>query len=231
MLAAPIECSGPAASSFARASDESIPASRETMATLASPSADESARSTCSGEAPVADPTMRLTRARSFSFVAETSTMRLPKVLPSRIIETVESVFKTSFCAVPALSRVDPTRNSGPTTTTTGWSTSASSSEPWAETTHAVRAPARRAASIAPTTYGVLPLALTPTTMSSSPTARAATSLPPASRSSSAASCSRGGALTPPATSDITVPGGTEKVVSHSDASSAAILPDDPAPT
>ena len=44
--------------------------------------------STCSGEAPVAAPTMRRTRARSFSFVAETSTMRLPKVLPSRIIES-----------------------------------------------------------------------------------------------------------------------------------------------
>ena len=28
---------------------------------------------------------------------------------------TVEIVFRTSFCTVAALSRVDPTRNSGPT--------------------------------------------------------------------------------------------------------------------
>ena len=50
----------------------------------------------------------------SFSFVAATSTMRLPYVLPRRIIEIVEIVLRTSFCAVPALSRVDPARNSGP---------------------------------------------------------------------------------------------------------------------
>ena len=68
-------------------------------------------------------PTIRRTRARSFSFVAETSTMRLPNVLPRRIIEIVESMFRTSFCAVPALSRVEPARNSGPTTTTIGCST------------------------------------------------------------------------------------------------------------
>ena len=53
----------------------------------------------------------------------------------------------------------------------------------------------------------------------------------PPSRSSSAASWSRGVALSPPARSETTLPGGTEKVDSHSDASSAAILPEDPAPT
>ena len=60
---------------------------------------------------------MRRTRARSFSFVARTSTMRFPKVLPIRTIETVEIVLSTSFCAVPAFSRVEPASNSGPTTT------------------------------------------------------------------------------------------------------------------
>ncbi len=68
--------------------------------------------------------------------------MRFPYVLPRRIIEIVEIVLSTSFCAVPALRRVDPAMNSGPTTTAISWSTSAPSSEADAATTQAVSAPA-----------------------------------------------------------------------------------------
>jgi hypothetical protein len=107
-----------ASSSRDRAVSASTFASSETIATLASPPAASSALSTSSGAAPVASSTMRRTRSRSLSFVARTSTMRLPKVLPSRTIDAVEIVLRTSFCAVPAFSRVEPARNSGPTTTT-----------------------------------------------------------------------------------------------------------------
>ena len=65
----------------------------------------------------------------SLSFVATTSTMRFPNVFPSRTIEIVEIVLRTSFCAVPAFRRVEPARNSGPTTTAISWSTSAPSCE------------------------------------------------------------------------------------------------------
>ena len=78
------------------------------------PSASASASSTSFADAPVAAPTIRRTRSWSFSFAATTSTMRFPYVLPRRIIEIVEIVLSTSFCAVPALRRVDPARNSGP---------------------------------------------------------------------------------------------------------------------
>ena len=67
----------------------------------------------------MASETILRTRALSLSSVATTSTIRLPKVLPSRIIATVEIVLSTSFCAVPALSRVQPETTSPPTTTAT----------------------------------------------------------------------------------------------------------------
>src|ERR671918_554725 len=182
----------PARSRRVRASSGPTSARSETIAIFASPPEAASAASTSWGSAPVAARTMRRTRARSFSLVAATSTIRLPNVFPSRIIEIVESMFRTSFCAVPALRRVDPARNSGPTSTTIGISATASSSDPATETTQAVRAPAAAALSTAATTYGVRPLALTPTTTSSGRRSSAATSALPASRSSSAASCSSG---------------------------------------
>ena len=64
------------------------------------------------------------------SFVATTSTMRLPYVLPSRTIAIVEIMLRTSFCAVPALRRVEPAMTSGPTGTRISWSASSASSEP-----------------------------------------------------------------------------------------------------
>ena len=77
-------------------------------------------------------------------------------------------MFRTSFCAVPALSRVEPARTSGPTTTAI--SCSASSRELGVvrrrrRTT--VSAPAAaRGCERRRATYGVRPLALTPTTAS-----------------------------------------------------------------
>ena len=70
---------------------------------------------------------MRRERARSFSLEARTSTIRFPYVLPSRIIVIVESMLRTSFCAVPAFSRVEPVSSSGPTTTSMPWSAAAPS--------------------------------------------------------------------------------------------------------
>ena len=105
-----------------RALGASTPASSETMATFASPSAAASAASSALVGHVGREPTARRARARSFAFVATTSTIRLPYVRPSRTIVTVEIVFSTSFCAVPAFIRVEPAITSGPTTATTAWS-------------------------------------------------------------------------------------------------------------
>ena len=72
----------PAPSSRARAVGASISRASATIATFASPSASSSAASTRSGGAPLAAATILRTRARSLSFVATTSTIRLPNVLP-----------------------------------------------------------------------------------------------------------------------------------------------------
>ena len=121
------------------------------------------------------DATMRRTRARSLSFVATTSTIRFPNVLPSRTIATVEIMLRTSFWAVPALSRVEPAITSLPTTTAI--SCSASRRELRLRRRRRVRRSARRGG--APhrarrRAYGVRPLALTPTTASAGPTSSAA---------------------------------------------------------
>src|SRR5207248_1785481 len=141
-----------ARSSRSVAEEASMPASKETIAIFALPPAAASAPSTSSSEAPVASSTARRARVRSFSFVAATSIIRSPKVLPSRIIARVEIVFRTSFCAVPAFRRVEPATNSGPTTTASSCSQVRASSESRTETTQAVRAPAAAAASSAPIT-------------------------------------------------------------------------------
>src|SRR5918994_1447022 len=214
-----------------RAAAASTPASSETIATFALPPAALSASSACRSSAPVATRTIERTRSRSFSFDAATSTIRLPYVFPSRIIETVESVLSTSFCAVPALSRVDPATSSGPTTTSIARSASAASSDPGAQTSATVRAPAARAARTASTTYGVRPLALIPTTTSLGLGASRSSSRAPAAPSSSAASCSRADAALPPATRATIRSAGMENVDSHSAASTAASRPEVPAPT
>ncbi len=109
----------------------STPASSETIATFASPPAAASASSTslglCARREADDPPHARVRASRSRR---QTSTIRFPKVLPSRIIEIVEIMFSTSFCAVPALRRVEPARISAPTATAISWSASRASSEP-----------------------------------------------------------------------------------------------------
>ena len=94
-----------------------------------------------------------------------------------------------------------------------------------------IAAPAAPAASIAPITYGVRPLALIPITASVAPTPSECTSRRPASASSSAASCSSDEGASAPARRATTCPGAAENVASHSEASTAASRPDEPAPT
>src|SRR5262245_2814602 len=128
--------------------------------------------------------------------------MRLPYTLPSRAMLAVVSVLRTSLVAVPALSRVEPARTSGPGAgeMTTSIEPRARSAEDWRlregrrdeapvelHVTSTVLAPARRAAASAALTKGVTPLADTPTTTSPAP-ARARTARAPARVSSSAPS-------------------------------------------
>ncbi|OII16930.1 hypothetical protein BIV03_04785 [Curtobacterium sp. MCBA15_016] len=91
----------------------------------------------------------------SFSFVARTSTIRLPYVLLLRTIASVVSMLRTSFCAVPAFRRVDPAMNSGPTTTSMAMSASRPAAESGLHATETDRADLRRASRMAAMTYGV----------------------------------------------------------------------------
>ena len=129
------------------------------------------------------------TRARSLSFVAATSTIRFPKVLPRRTIATVEIVLSTSFCAVrPSAGRAgDHLRADDDGDLALGELAERGLLD--CRDGHGMRAGGARARS-APITYGVRPLALIPTTTSRSPGASAIRSSSPAASSSSAASCS-----------------------------------------
>src|SRR5579884_510245 len=213
----------PAPASRSRASLASMPARSETSATRASPSAAASAASTSASLAPLASATFRRARSRSFAFPGSTATISPPNVRPRRIIVTVEIAFSTSFCAVPALRRVEPATTSGPTTTATSWSAAAASGVPRAHVTATVRAPAAAAASTAASVNRVVPLALIPTTASFGPTASRSSSAGPSIASSSSPPLS--------ATIATTSPGAQPKVGPHSNASSSASRPEVPAPT
>src|SRR3989442_300439 len=90
----------------------------------------------------------------------------------------VVRVLRTSFVAVPALSRVEPASTSGPGAGAMTTSARASRVGGGLQATSTVRAPRRRAVASAARTNGVTPLAETPTTTSPGrtrvPTARAA---------------------------------------------------------
>ena len=102
-----------------------------------------------------------------------------------------------SFVAVPAFSRVEPARTSGPTRSATTMSARRRSAGEGFAVTRIVRAPRRRPRASAPCTNGVTALAETPTTRSPNP-ARAARRSPSA-RASSAPSRARKTAPRPPA--------------------------------
>ena len=76
-------------------------------------------------------------------------------------------IFSASFVAVPAFIRVDPVTISGPTINSIANLAACANSEPGEQAIPTVRAPNSRAFRIAPSTYGVLPLAAIPTSASS----------------------------------------------------------------
>src|SRR5438552_36563 len=142
----------------------------------------------------------------------------------------VVRVLRTSFVAVPALSRVEPASTSGPGAGAMTTSARASRVGGGLQATSTVRAPRRRAAASAARTNGVTPLAETPTTTSPGrtrvPTARAA-----ARASSSAPSRDRKTAAWPPAMIACTRRRGVPNVRGHPAASRTPRRPPVPAPT
>ena len=68
-------------------------------------------------------------------------TMRLPSTRPRRIITAVESMLSINFWAVPAFMRVDPVTNSGPTTASRAYSTSAATGDAGLQVIEAVSSP------------------------------------------------------------------------------------------
>ena len=57
---------------------------------------------------------MRRARSSNLLLETDTSTMRLPKTLPSRTITPVLRMLSAILVAVPAFKRVEPVSNSGP---------------------------------------------------------------------------------------------------------------------
>ncbi len=136
-------------------------------------------------------------RRASFAFVPAAHTIRLEYVRPSRTIDAVERAFSTIFCALDALSRVEPAIASGPVFTSRRWSASGASGAAMLLLTRTVSAPAARAPRSAPATNGVRPLAVKPTATSLAPSPAAAAA--PSASSSSAVSTATATASEPPA--------------------------------
>ena len=141
----------------------------------------------------------------------------------------VEKALSTSFWAVPAFIRVEPASTSGPVSTPTCTSASAASSASGLALTSTVWAPTRRASRSAPATYGVRPLAASPTTTSPGVSAagrggsRVAVVLDALERGLERVGAAR-------EVGDDRRPGATPYVGGSSAASMAAIRPEVPAP-
>ena len=101
----------------------STPSFCMTIAVFTRLSAASSSARASSRDTPQTSMTMRSLRSASFAFVALRSTIRLPYVLPMRIIAPVVIMLSTIFVAVPALRRVEPVTTSGPTIAMTATST------------------------------------------------------------------------------------------------------------
>src|SRR5271169_1419010 len=65
---------------------------------------------------PAAFATIATPRSRSLSLFIRTLIIHPESTRPARTMLAVESMFRTSFCAVPAFIRVEPASTSGPTT-------------------------------------------------------------------------------------------------------------------
>src|SRR5581483_6729691 len=133
--------------------------------------------------------------------------------------------------AVPALSRVEPVSTSGPTLGAITIVANRAIGMRVLDVTATVIAPRLRAYRKALSTYGVVPLAAIPTTMSFLVRAILRRSLAPFAVESSAPSTAPAMARLPPAISAITSRFETPKVGGHSAASRIARRPLDPAPT
>ena len=175
---------------------------------------------------------MRVARSRSFRLVGCKQAMRLPSTRPSWIIVQDERMLRATFVAVPAFSRVDPVISSGPV----GRSNSTSAgmrlfSRLGLHVRRMVAAPSELAASSAPRTNGVRPLAVIPQTTSFEVTPRSLMANAPPMASSSAPSMLAWIAGPPPAMIACTRSGGTPNVGGISLASSTPRRPLVPAPT
>src|SRR5690242_12431414 len=104
----------PARASACSASSRDAPRKCMTIASFTVPPARSSNARASSRVSSHTSAMMRSLRSSSFLFVARRSTMRLPYVLPSRIIAPLVMVLSTSFVAVPAFIRVEPVTTSGP---------------------------------------------------------------------------------------------------------------------
>src|ERR1039458_2738916 len=102
---------------------------------------------------------MRRARSMSLLFFGCTFTIKLPYTYPSRMNTAVLIMFRTSLVAVPAFMRVEPATISGPVSGVMAICTARANSESGVQLMPAVTAPRRRASAIAPSTYGVRPLA------------------------------------------------------------------------
>src|ERR1022692_2119418 len=148
---------------------------------------------------PAACATMRRARSISLLFFGCTFTIRLPYTYPSRMNTAVLIMFRTSLVAVPAFMRVEPATISGPVSGVMAICTARANSESGVQLMPAVTAPRRRASAIAPSTYGVRPLAAIPTSTSREVKPRSRRSCAPMAGSSSVVSVARASACAPPA--------------------------------
>ncbi len=139
-------------------------------------------------------------------------------------------MFSTIFWAVPAFSRVEPVRTSGPTCVAIRILASRATGVRGFTVIATVAAPRRRAYCSAASTYGVVPLAVIPTTTSRPVNFFARRSRSAFASESSAPSTAPVTAGRPPAINACTSSGEVPKVGGHSAASRTAIRPLEPAP-
>src|ERR1051326_1528908 len=175
--------------------------------------------------------TMRAARSRNFALVVFRSIIKLPRTLPSLTIAPVLMMFSATFVAVPAFKRVEPVKISGPTARSIPRWTSTLSSRAALQVSKIVFAPNDFARRSAPSTNGVRPLAVIPTTTSASLTPRRSIASAPLLVSSSAPSTLRWSAVAPPAIMPCTNSGEAPNVGGISLASSTPRRPLVPAPT
>ena len=120
-------------------------------------------------------------------------------------------MLQIAFCPVPDFIRELPVTSSGPTIISIGISASAASGESGLLQIQAVRMPCSRARCSAPITYGVVPDAAMPITVSSGEIFRSSSSCQPRCGSSSACSTGFRNAVSPPAIRPTTSVGGIRR--------------------